>query len=157
MIAKASRHALFLNEAKGYDGGKKIAGRKRHSVVDTLGFPLAIEVHSATPHDSNCARTVLEGLKQKYHRLVKVLADGGYQGVLHTWFFTHTKGCMLAVVKPDAGTKGFQILQWRWIVERSFAWLGNFRRLSKDYEITTSSAKAFIQLAFSKIMLQRIK
>jgi transposase len=99
---------------------------------------------------------VLTGLKEKYVRLVKVLADGGYQGKLQTWFLHHTNGCTLAVVKPDAGTKGFHILQWRWVVERSFAWLGNFRRLSKDYEITASSAKAFITLAFSKIMLKKL-
>jgi len=133
-----------------------VAGRKRHIVVDTCGYPLAIDVHSATPHDSTCAHKVLTGLKEKHKRLVKMLADGGYQGKLQTWFFRHTKGCTLAIVKPDAGTKGFQVLQWRWIVERSFAWLGNFRRLSKDYEITTSSAEAFIKLAFSRIMLRRI-
>jgi len=124
--------------------------------VDTCGYPLAIDVHSATPHDSMCAETVLTGLKEKYKRLMKVLADGGYQGKLQTWFFRHTNGCTLAVVKPDAGTKGFHILQWRWVVERSFSWLGNFRRLSKDYEITTSSAKAFITLAFSRIMLKKL-
>ena len=62
IIAKASRHALFLNKDKGYDGGKKIADRKRHIVEDTFGYPLAIDVHSATPHDSNCAETVLTGL-----------------------------------------------------------------------------------------------
>ena len=100
---------------------------------------------------------MLTGLKEKYTRLIKVLADGGYQGKLQTWFFRHTKGCMLAVVKPDKGTKGFQILQWRWVIERSFAWLGNFRRLSKDYEMTTSSAKAFIALAFSRIMLKNYR
>ena len=100
---------------------------------------------------------MLTGLKEKYTRLIKVLADGGYQGKLQTWFFRHTKGCMLAVVKPDKGTKGFQILQWRWVGERSFAWLGNFRRISKDYEMTTSSAKAFIALAFSRIMLKKLQ
>ncbi|MBW4590149.1 transposase [Aetokthonos hydrillicola Thurmond2011] len=134
-----------------------MAGRKRHIVVDTAGYPLAIDVHSATPHDSVCAQTVLRGLKEKYTRLVKVLADGGYQGKLQTWFFRHTNGCTLAVVKPDDATKGFHVLQSRWVVERSFSWLGNFRRLSKDYEITTSSAKAFIALAFSRIMLRKLK
>ena len=119
---------------------------------------MAIAVHSAPPHDSACAQTVLTGLKDTYPRLAKVLADGGYQGDVQNWFFRHTKGaCTLAVVKPKTGTKGFHVLQWRWIVERSFAWLGNFRRLSKDYEITTSSAKAFIQLAFMRIMMNRIK
>jgi putative transposase len=118
---------------------------------------MAIAVHSATPHDSKCAKLVLTGLKKKFPRLQKVLADGGYQGDLQSWFMRETKGCTLHVVKPETGTKGFQVLQWRWIVERSFAWLGNFRRLSKDYEVSASSAKAFIALAFSKIMLKKLR
>ncbi|WP_202148901.1 transposase, partial [Candidatus Sarmatiella mevalonica] len=128
----------------------------RHIVVDTLGYPLSIDVHSATPHDSNCAREVLFGLKQNFPRLVKVLADRGYQGDLQKWFYAHTQGCLLSIVKPVDGTRGFKVQQWRWLVERSFAWLGNFRRLSKDYEISPSSAKAFVQLAFTKIMLNRL-
>ena len=117
---------------------------------------MAIDVHSATPHDSTCAETVLTGLKDKYQRLVTVLADGGYQGKLQNWFFTHTKGCTLKIAKPDQNSKGFQVLKWRWVVERSFAWLGNFRRLAKDVEITASSSKAFIQLAFTRIMLRKL-
>ena len=115
-----------------------------------------ISVHSVTPHDSKCAKQVLFGLKAQFPRLMKILADRGYQGDLQQWFGCHTGGCLLAIVKPDAGSKGFQVQQWRWLVERSFAWLGNFRRLSKDYEITTSSAKAFIQLAFTKIMMNNL-
>jgi putative transposase len=150
------KHVLLKNEEKGYDGGKKIAGRKRHIVVDTMGYPINIDVHSATPHDSNCAKKVLFGLKEKFPRLIKILADRGYQGDLQQWFHSHTGGCLLSIIKPANGAKGFQIQQWRWLVERSFAWLGNFRRLSKDYEMTTSSAKAFIQLAFLKIMMKRL-
>lgn len=115
-----------------------------------------IEVHSATPHDSMSAKPLLFRLKQKFPRLEKVLADCGYQGDLQSWFHRHTKGCLLTIIKPKVGTKGFHVQQSRWVVERSFSWLGNFRRLSKDYEITTSSAKAFMQLAFSKIMLRKL-
>ena len=103
---------------------------------------MKIEVHSATPHDSTCAKMVLLGLKQQFPRLEKILADCGYQGDLQQWFHLHTGGCLLSIVKPKTGVKGFQVQQWRWVVERSFAWLGNFRRLSKDYEMTTSSARA---------------
>jgi transposase len=117
---------------------------------------MKVDVHSATPHDSNCAKQVLFGLKEKFPRLIKILADRGYQGDLQRWFHLHTGGSLLSIVKPDDGTKGFQVQQWRWVVERSFAWLGNFRRLSKDYEITTSSAKAFIELAFTKIMMKKL-
>jgi putative transposase len=117
---------------------------------------MSIDVHSAKPHDSNCSKPVLCDLKQRFTRLTKILADHGYQGDLQQWFHRHTKGCLLQIVKNEEGQKGFQVQQWRWIVERSFAWLGNFRRLSKDYEITTSSSKAFIQLAFIKIMLKSL-
>ncbi|MBL3284454.1 IS5 family transposase domain protein [Rickettsiales endosymbiont of Paramecium tredecaurelia] len=115
-----------------------------------------IDVHSTTPHDSNCAKRVLFGLKEKFPRLVRILADQCYQRDLQKWFYTHTRGSLLTIVKPKAGTNCFQVRQWRWLVERSFAWLGNFRRLSKDYGITTSSAKAFVQLAFTKIMMQNL-
>jgi putative transposase len=118
---------------------------------------MSVDVHSsATPHDSNCAKQVLFGLKEKFPRLIKILADRGYQGDLQQWFYRHTRGCLLSIVKPSDGSKGFRVQQWRWVVERSFAWLGNFRRLSKDYEITTSSATAFIQLAFTKIMMKKL-
>ena len=99
---------------------------------------------------------MLTGLKEKYHRLQRVLADGGYAGKLQSWFFLHTKGCLLTIVKQLTHKKGFHVLKWRWVVERSFSWLGNYRRLSKDYEITTSSAEAFITLAFTRIMLKRL-
>ncbi len=115
---------------------------------------MKVDVHSATPHDSTCAKSVLFGLKEKFPRLIKILADSGYQGDLQRWFHIHTRGCLLTIIKSYDGTKGFKIQQWRWVIERSFAWLGNFRRLSKDYEITTSSAKAFIELAFTKIMMK---
>ena len=95
-------------------------------------------------------------LKTKFPRLVSVLADQAYQGNLQKWFYEHTRGCLLSIIKPKEETKGFKIQQWIWLVERSFAWLGNFRRLSKDYEISVSSSKAFIQLAFAKIMLNRL-
>jgi len=82
---------------------------------------MAIAVHSATPHDSKCAKLVLTGLKKKFPLLQKVLAASGYQGELQSWFMRETKGCILHVVRPETGTKGFQVLQWRWIVERCFA------------------------------------
>ncbi len=100
MIVKALKHALLKNEDKGYDGSKKVAGRKRHLVVDILGYPMNIDVHSATPHDSNCEKQVLSDLKAKFPRLTKVLADRGYQGDLEQWFHLHTGGCLLAIVKP---------------------------------------------------------
>lgn len=91
------KRILLKNREKGYDGGKKISGRKRHIVVDTLGYPMKIDVHSANPHDSTCAKRVLHGLKDKFPRLKKVLGDRGYQGDLQSWFHLHTKGCKLTL------------------------------------------------------------
>lgn len=124
--------------------------------MDSNGFPLNIDVHSARPHDSQSAKGVLSGLQERFPKLVQILADRRYQGDIQQWFHRTTRGCLLSVIKPEKGTKGFVVQQWRWVVERSFAWLGNFRRLSKDYEMTTTSAKAFIALAFTKIMMKRL-
>ncbi len=85
--------------------------------MDTLGYPMNIDVHSATPHDSNCAKQVLFGLKQKFPRLEKILADRGYQGDLQKWFHRHSKGCLLTIIKPKEGSKGFQVQQCRWLIE----------------------------------------
>jgi len=125
-------------------------------IVDTLGYPMAIRVTSANPHDSVVGKLVLTGLKDKFLRLQRVLGDGGYCGKLQNWFMLHTKGCLLSIIKRSNEKKGFQVLPKRWIVERTFSWLGNYRRLSKDYEISTSSSEAFITLALIKTMLKNL-
>jgi len=95
-------------------------------------------------------------LSKQFTSLKRVLGDKGYRGKLQSWLFCRTQGrCVLSISQNDKKNKGFQVHKWRWVVERSFAWLGNFRRLSKDYEMTTSSSIAMIQLAFIRIMLQR--
>ena len=133
---------------------KKIKGRKRHIVVDTLGNLLAIVVHAANIHDTKSGIRVAESACKIYGKLKGFCADAGYAGT----FVEQVKkklGLKTDIVKRKDKEK-WGVLAKRWIVERTFAWLNNFRGLSKDYELTTSSAESMIKLAFSKILLNRL-
>jgi transposase len=142
--------------ARGYDAGKKIKGRKRHIIVDTLGLLLAIAVHPANIQDRDGAKLVLAKLVGQFSRLKLIWADGGYAGKLIEW--TQEVGhWILEIVKRSDDVTGFQILPKRWIVERTFAWFGRYRRLSKDYETLTESSEAIIYLAMIHLMLRRLK
>ncbi len=115
----------------GYDAGKKIKGRKKHIVTDTLGNLLAVEVHSASYADRAKGLDVISLAKKKYKTIEKVYADGGYTGLLIEKVMQKLD-CKLEIVKRT--DKQFRVLKKRWIVERTFAWLSNDRRNSKDYE-----------------------
>ena len=149
---KTSHHT---DADKCFYGNKKIKGRKEHIVVDTLGLPMAIAVHEANLHDSKGAPKVIEKLEYKFPRLKKILADGGYRGNLGEWVAERFGWVMEVVLRPDECPTKFPVLPKRWIVERSFAWLENFRRLSIDYEYLAESAEAMVQLAFMQIMLNK--
>jgi len=136
------------------DGGKKINGRKRHIVVDTLGLLLLVIVHPANIADVTGARLVFTRLKPLMQRLVLIWADRGYEG-LEGWLIGHCQW-VLQIVKPPKGTKGFTLLPRRWVVERTFAWLGRYRRLSKDYEYLPKSSEAWIYIASSFLILKRL-
>jgi putative transposase len=139
----------------GYDGGKKIKGRKRHIVVDTLGLVLTVVIHAANIHDSVAAKDVLKELKNKYlSGIGKIFADGGYLGDLADWVKMQL-GFEIIVVKRNENHK-FKVLPMRWIVERTFAWITFHRRMSKDYERLSDSSVAFIQLAMVRLMLNKI-
>ncbi len=140
-------------EARGFDGGKRVKGRKRHIVTDTQGFLLAVKVHSAQEHDSRSGYGVLKLLKYKFERLKTVYADGGYRGELVDKVSKELGLEMEITLRSDKSTE-FKPLPKRWIVERSFAWLGDFRRLAKDYERTITSAENMIYLAFIALMLK---
>lgn len=140
--------------ARGYDGGKKVSGRKRHIVTDTLGMILTVVVHSAGIQDRDGARLVLEQLDGRFTRLKLIWADGGYAGQLVRWAKREC-GRVIEVVKRTELHR-FVVLPKRWIVERTFAWLGKYRRLSKDYEDLPQSSQAMIHLAMINLMLHRL-
>jgi putative transposase len=129
---------------RGYDGGKKIRGRKRHIIVDTLGLLLVVLVTAASADDGTTAPEVLGRLTAEHRsRLGKVWADGKYHNhALNAWHERSRAGYAIEVVSRPAGAKGFVLLHRRWVVERTFAWLGRYRRNSRDYEWSVESSEA---------------
>lgn len=136
----------------GYDAGKKIKGRKRHIVVDTLGNLLAVQTHSASIADRAYAYILLEKTKQKYPQLKLSYADGGYSGALEQKALSGL-GMQIQIVKKPK--EGFKILPRRWVVERTLAWISNDRRNAKDYEFSPLSSETMTHLSFIKTILNR--
>jgi putative transposase len=162
-------------DARGYDGEKKVQGRKRHLLVDTLGLLLKGKVLAADISDREGAKVLLGLLAGKLPRLQLIWVDSGYDGKpLHQWVKEHL-GVRLEVVKhrwsgmrgvwAPEGTvidwdkilpKGFHVLKRRWVIERTNAWITHHRRLSRDFEGTHTSSESFISLAMSRMMVSRL-
>jgi putative transposase len=144
---------------RGYDGGKKLRGRKRHIIVDNLGLLLVVLVTAACADDGTTAPRVLGRLTAEHRsRLGKVWADGKYHNhSLNAWLKRNRVGYEIEVVSRPAGAKGFVLLHRRWVVERTFAWLGRYRRNSRDYEWSTDSSEAMIQVCSIHRMLRLLK
>lgn len=155
IIDSQSVKTTQVGGVRGYDGGKQVTGRKRHILVDTLGFVLAVLVHSAGIHDSQRAPHLLKRLVGKAPRLKVVFADEGYAGT-PAGLVGRVFGWRWNVVYRDPGQRGFVVLKKRWIVERTFAWLGGYRRLSKDYEQLPAVSEAMVQLAAIRMMVRRV-
>ncbi len=136
---------------------KKINGIKRHILVDTLGLILVVVVHSANIQDRDGAKLVFAKAqaKGKWLRMVRVWADGGYAGKLIGWVSSLCQW-ILEIVKRNDDVKGFKLLPKRWVVERTFSWLSNYRRLSKHYEYWNETGEAMIHLAMIHLMLRRL-
>jgi putative transposase len=149
-------------EAIGYDGGKQIKGRKRFILVDTLGLLLGVYVCGANVSEKAGAKKLLSHLKNDSSslslcgRIQKVWADGGYRGDDLINFVQKLWNWIWQITLRSDDMKGFVVLPKRWLVERTFSWLNQSRRLSKDYEKTTLSAESFIHLAMIRIMLNRL-
>jgi putative transposase len=144
---------------RGYDGGKKIKGRKRHIGVDALGLLLAVVVTGAGVDDARAAPDVLEQLgAERCPRLEVVWADSKYHNHdLNDWKAGRPDlGWRLEVVSRPPGAKGFVLLPKRWVVERTFAWLGRARRLSRDYEWHTASSEAMVRIRGVQLLLNRM-
>jgi putative transposase len=143
-------------EERGYDAGKKVFGRKRHLIVDTLGLILAVVVHGANQQDNDGACLVLYSLWEKMQRIKVIFADSAYGRKGLPEFVKETLGFVIELVKRPRGTEGFQVLPKRWIVERTFAWLGRCRRHSKDYERNPASSEAMIYISMINLMSRRL-
>jgi putative transposase len=145
---------------RGYDGGKKLLGRKRNIAVDSLGFLLAVVVTSAKVDDAAAAPLVFSQLTRSDHSRLEVMwADGKYHNyALYEWLREHRQDCpwRLEIVSRPPEAKGFVLLPKRWVVERTFAWLGRYRRLSKDYERRTDSSECMIRIAGVSLLLNRL-
>ena len=170
-------------EQRGYDGGKKVRGRKRHLLVDTEGLVLEAKVHSAKVPDEDGIKLLLERVRGRFPRLCRLWVDAGYRGRGRRWA-EEALGLSVEVVsklpKPAPEKvmlawakewhkegkevnwqrlmppRGFQVLPRRWVVERTFSWLGQNRRMSKDYERLCASAEAFVYAAMSRLMARRL-
>ena len=139
-----------------YDAAKRVCGRKRHLLVDSSGLLLAAHVTPADMQDRDGARRLLAGLKPLVPRLNLIWADGAYGGKGLADWCEQQGGWRLKIVKRSGGSGGFEVVSRRWVVERTFSWLGRHRRLSKDYERRVQTSEAFIQVAIIRLMLARL-
>ncbi len=156
---------------RGYDPGKKTTGRKRHIFVDTEGLLLKAHVHPADETEAEGGKALLAGLEQVFRRLALIWVDGGYKRRFAEWVEAELRWRVEAVQHPTAGVRvvwvapgqepptlptGFRVLRRRWVVERTFAWLGRNRRLSKDYEALPASEEAWLYAASCRLLLRRL-
>lgn len=144
-------------EERGRDNAKNVDGRKRHIVVDSMGLLLAVLVTAASTDDATAATTLFGRLDgQPVSRVTRMYADSKYHNfTLHAWVAEHATWD-LAIIRRPEGTRGWLTLPIRWTVERTFAWLGRCRRLTKDRETSVRSSEAFIKLAMIQLMLHRL-
>ena len=169
-----SARTTSVGGIRGYDGGKKLSGRKRHLLVDTLGLVLRATVHAADMQDRAAVPQVLQGVTDQFGRLAHIWLDQGYTGAGRAWI-ERELGWSVEIVKhaprprgmwvfPGQDVdpiifqrpKGFRHLPRRWVVERTFSWFGQARRLSKDYERLPETEEAMIYATMSRLMLRRL-
>lgn len=155
IIDSQSVKTTHVGGPRSYDGGKRISGRKRHILTDTLGLLLAVLVHPAGIHDSQRVPHLLDKVQGFVPRLEVIFADQGYAAT-PTGLLWRVFGWLLHVVEREPGQKGFVVLKKRWVVERTFAWLGLSRRLSKDYERLPEVSEAMVLLASIRLMARRL-
>lgn len=141
--------------SRGYDAGKKVNGRKRHVVVDTLGLLLVVLVTPASVQDRDAARLLLWALRTSFPSVMKVWADGGYSGQLVAWAAATLK-LSVDIVRKIAGQVGFIVLPRRWVAERTFSWINRCRRTVRDYERLPAHHAAMIQWSMVIVMTRRL-
>ena len=147
----------FINQDRGIDGNKRINGRKRHIVTDTLGLIWYVVVHSANLADGTMANQVVDPLVGYLHRLKKILADAAYEKVFRDWVCENLLGVELELSSKPPSTKGFVPVKWRWVTEQTFGWFNYYRRLDKDHEKTVKSSEAWVIWQNCQTILYRLE
>jgi transposase len=141
---------------RGYDAGKKIKGRKRHIVTDTLGLLIGLLVHGADIQDRDGAPGLLKSIRHAFPWLRHVFADGAYAGPKLHGTLEQIGDWTVEIIKRSDTAEGFEVLPRRWVVERTFAWLGRCRRLAKDWEKTIASTEAWLLIARIRLVTRRL-
>ena len=141
---------------RGYDAGKKVTGRKRHIITDTEGHLVALQVHPADIQDRDGAVGVIASIRRLYPWLRHLFADGGYAGDKIRDALAELGRWTIEIIKRSDTANGFEVLPRRWVVERTFAWLGRCRRLAKDFEATIASAVAWVYVAHIRMLSRRL-
>jgi transposase len=141
---------------RGYDAGKKVNGRKRHIITHTSGRLVAAQVHAADLQDRDGAPDLLASIRHLFPWLRHVFADGGYAGAKLETALAELGQWTLEIVKRSDQAEGFHVLPRRWVIERTFAWLGRNRRLAKDFEATIASSEAWLYLASVQLLARRL-
>lgn len=140
----------------GYDARKRIKGCKRHIMTDTCGYLIAVTVHAASIQDRDGAPDVFSLLRREAPKLRYVFADRGYAGPKLRGALAQTGRRVIQIVKRSDTAKGFEVIPRRWVVERTFAWLGRCRRLAKDWERTIESAEAWLLIAHIRRLMRHL-
>jgi transposase len=140
----------------GFDAGKRIKGRKRHALVDTLGLLVGLVVHHAGVQDRDGAPGLLNSVSSRWPWLRHIYADGGYAGPKLRSALPGAGEWRIEIVKRSDAAQGFEVLPRRWVVERTFAWLGRCRRLAKDWERSIASAEAWVFIANIRLLTRRL-
>ena len=144
---------IYASEERGIDGGKKVKGRKRHIVVDILGFLLAVIIHAANIHDT---KSGINPAKQAFVSYPTIKGFCGDEGYRKSFEEDVQKQLGLGVDISERISPKFEVQPKRWVVERTFAWMGHSRRLSKDYEISVESAEAMVKISHFHTLLRRL-